>query len=393
MPYSKSASFKMRFFPLLLLVIMGTFFLEGCRFLNISDDVGPELSGLPVPIEGISFSRDRFKAIEIEYDTTIYSAEDIISLRYYFASRVVYFLQAPGQFVNAGDFGMAFAARNALGPPVGGGTYAANNSSLVSLGMGGGEIILEFDEPIKNRDDPEHPGGYDFIVFGNAFWSQGQPDEHWQEPGVVWVGVDEQGTGNFLEANWYVILGSAMQETHVMHEQIYDAYNSEFKPYNKGWYPDREIYEDYPEQMILNFFKLDQKYGGNSPHEIWGYCDVTPTLILGDMSGAGQRLKYGSIPNSLNEPEDNIDMKPWDFYTIPNDHDISQGNLGVDPGSGGGDAIDIDWARDPDELGTPIHLEEITWVRIVNGMVKQDGTFGEISTEVDAVARVKGTDE
>ncbi len=392
---NNSNNYKIKVIPLLLAGIVLIFFHTGCRFLGLSDETGPDLASLPPVIEGISFYPNLFEPIEIEYDISEYTGEEINELRYYFASKIVYFLQAPGQFANNGEFGMAFSARKALGPPIGGGTYAPYNGSIVSLGMGGGEIVLEFEEPIINEDDTVNYKGYDFIVFGNAFWSNGNPDSHWQEPGIVWVGVpgkDDEGHEindfNSEKTKWYIIPGSLASKIK-KHEETYHAHDDEFKPSQKSWYPKPDIYEDYPDHMTREFFLIPSKYGGNDSHEIYGYCDVTPTLLLGDMSGAGNRKKGGSNTNDLNDAEDDADMKPWDFYTIPNNNDVTPGNLGVDPGSGGGDAIDIDWARDPKDLNTPVNIREIRWIKIVCGCVKQEGACGEVSTEVDAVARVR----
>ncbi len=384
--------------PIVMAII---FFSGGCRFLEMTDDLGPEILGDPIPLEGISYFPWSFRTLEVQYDESL-PKEKIDDLRYYFATRVVYFLQAPGKFANSPDYGMAFAALKALGPPQGGGALSPGNSSIVSLGMGGGEIILEFDEPIENEDATVNYKGYDFIVFGNANWPNGKPEEHSQEPGVIWVGVDEKKTGNFLDAKWFVIPGS---EIHSGDKQVVQSYSQiayGVLPENKDWYPNPDIYNDYPPEMPelpqkptakwrpFRFFKLDDSICGYVGEEIRGYCDVTPTLRLGDMSGAGKRIISGSTTDSLDDSEDVIDIDPCDFYTIPNNSENwnNSSKLGIDKGSGGGDAIDIDWARDPKNLNTPIDIKEIRWVKIVSGSVKTSKK-GDISTEVDAVARVR----
>ncbi len=359
----------------------------------MTDELGPDILGDPIPLKGISYYPWNFDAIiEVKYDEDLYSQEDIDNLRYYFASRVVYFLQAPGKFANSPDYGMGFAAGNALGPPMGGGALSPGNSSIVTLGLGGGEIILEFDEPIQNKNDTVNYKGYDFIVFGNAYWTFANPGSHFQEPGVIWVGVDDLGTGNFLDAKWYVIPGSEITQGDQKIAKIYNSLDVNLPPVEKEWYPDINIYKDYPgEEMILEFFSLNDFVCGASGEEIRGYCDVTPTLRLGDMSGAGERLVSGSGTDSLDDPEDVIKIDPCDFYTIPNNSEnwtvVAQ--LGIDPGSGGGDAIDIDWARDPEHLNIPTDIDEIRWVRIVSASTKVGLYTGDISTEVDAVARVR----
>jgi len=82
-----------------------------------------------------------------------------------FATEVIEFSPAPGQHANHAMFN---DPARALGAPVGGGTVAANHSSVVSLGGFGGTIVLSFDHTVM--DEAANPLGLDAIVFGNAFW-------------------------------------------------------------------------------------------------------------------------------------------------------------------------------------------------------------------------------
>src|SRR5262249_25097341 len=50
-----------------------------------------------------------------------------------------------------------------------------------------------FDRPILN--DPRHPGGYDFIVYGNSFYVGGDVHVSYQGPGYVEVGLDLNDNG------------------------------------------------------------------------------------------------------------------------------------------------------------------------------------------------------
>ncbi|UCF34222.1 MAG: hypothetical protein JSV78_02745, partial [Phycisphaerales bacterium] len=104
---------------------------------------------------------------------------------------------------------------------------------------------------------------------------------------------------------------------------------------------------------------------------IHGYVDYMPVLKLGDIDADSQ----------AEEP----DMPPEHFYVLPDD----PFTVGVSPGSGGGDAFDIAWAVDP-ETGAPAELEGIDFVRITTAVDYVAGPFGEISTEIDAVADVAG---
>ena len=96
------------------------------------------------------------------------------------------YLPAPAQFVNegvtTGGWGDAYDSNGAV---------KANSTTGVSLGFFGGYAVYEFENPIA--DDPTHPYGADFIVYGNAFWGN-------SEAGCIQVSKD--GT------TWYDIAGS-----------------------------------------------------------------------------------------------------------------------------------------------------------------------------------------
>src|SRR5262249_52014978 len=85
-----------------------------------------------------------------------------------------------GQFgasVIAYDHGTGFAsnftnANAALGAPTSGGAVTPfappfSASQIVSIGAGG-SLTLQLGTPIK--DDPSHPFGVDFLLFGNSFF-------------------------------------------------------------------------------------------------------------------------------------------------------------------------------------------------------------------------------
>jgi hypothetical protein len=126
----------------------------------------------------------------------------------------------------------------ALGEPAPlGSPSVPDNTSIVSLGGYGGYIILGFEMPVP--DNPGNPGGWDFIVFGNAFYIGGNPMLHAQEPGYVEVGVDVNRNG-LADDPFYLISGIPPPP-----------------------------------------FPVAQDYGGyvdHSGHFTQSYADVTPTL-------------------------------------------------------------------------------------------------------------------
>jgi hypothetical protein len=95
-----------------------------------------------------------------------------------FATGVVSF--TPG---DCAGFGLARMPRVVLGPPVGAGD-GQGGLDVVSLGNGG-SIVLSFD-PNAIVDGP----GVDFIVFENAFFAGGNPDNPTAEVGEVSVSDD-----------------------------------------------------------------------------------------------------------------------------------------------------------------------------------------------------------
>ena len=102
------------------------------------------------------------------------------------------YLPAPAQFVNegvtTGGWGDAYDST--------GTTLKGTSATGVSLGFFGGYAVYEFENPIA--DDPTHPYGADFIVYGNAFWNN-------SEAGCIQV---SQGPGDDGNWEWYDIAGS-----------------------------------------------------------------------------------------------------------------------------------------------------------------------------------------
>jgi hypothetical protein len=95
-----------------------------------------------------------------------------------FITKVVSF--TPGQ---CAGFGAAKMPDVVFGPPVGAGDLEGG-LDVVSLGIGG-EIVVSF-EPNAIVDGP----GVDFIVFENAFYAAGNPDNVSADPGEVSVSDD-----------------------------------------------------------------------------------------------------------------------------------------------------------------------------------------------------------
>lgn len=89
----------------------------------------------------------------------------------------------------------AFSTRPeaALGPPSPAATPAVpDNSGVVSFGWGG-SLTLAFDRSILN--DPRHPGGFDFSIYGNSLYVGGDVSQVNAEPAYVEVAQDRNENG------------------------------------------------------------------------------------------------------------------------------------------------------------------------------------------------------
>jgi hypothetical protein len=104
----------------------------------------------------------------------------------------------PGADAEFTDSSAAIGAPSTMATP-----FVPDNEVIVSLGQTG-YIVLGFDHPIVHYD--LNPGGYDFIVFGNAFYV-GSIFYHFQEPGIVEVGVNT-GSGYNEATPFYKLQGS-----------------------------------------------------------------------------------------------------------------------------------------------------------------------------------------
>ena len=306
------------------------------------------------------------------------------------------YLPAPAQFVNegvtTGGWGDAYDSN---------GTVKATSSTGVSLGFFGGYAVYEFENPIA--DDPTHPYGADFIVYGNAFWNN-------SEAGCIQVSKDG--------ATWYDIAGSmyytkstkgatiTYTNPNATEDAAITAPGSNLGTlapvsytlngaagtvttntfHNHSWFPLNANYfvtygsraamakvDELPfisrmlasngvtDKLTFTGTLLTNYPGTNKTAEIgFGYCDVHPNKTLG-----------GTIA-----------YNPYQTFTS-SDYDTKVA------GTSGGDPIDIAWAVKSN--GTPANLDSIRYVRIYTGMAQMNGIFGEISTEVCGVAACNAT--
>lgn len=315
------------------------------------------------------------------------------------------YLPAPAQFVNegvtTGGWGDAYDSN---------GTVKATSSTGVSLGFFGGYAVYEFENPIA--DDPTHPYGADFIVYGNAFWNN-------SEAGCIQVSKD--GT------TWYDIAGSMYYTkstkgatiTYTNPNATEDAgitipasnkgtladvpytltvngttttgtvtkntfHNHSWFPLNVNYFVDYVTTETTRKQMakVDEFSFVSRTLASNG---VTDKLTFTGTLLT-DYPGTGKtdQIGFGYCDVHPNKTlGGTIAYNPYQTFTSSSDYDAKVA------GTSGGDPIDIAWAVKSN--GTPANLDSIRYVRIYTGMAQMNGIFGEISTEVCGVAACTGS--
>lgn len=316
------------------------------------------------------------------------------------------YLPAPAQFVNegvtTGGWGDAYDST--------GTTLKGTSATGVSLGFFGGYAVYEFENPIA--DDPTHPYGADFIVYGNAFWNN-------SEAGCIQVSQGPDDNGNW---EWYDIAGSMYYTkstpnasikftnpnpnedkgittagaTSTLADVSYDlTVNGTTTPgtvtkntfHNHSWFP-----------LNANYFTASGSRAAMAKLDEFSFVSrtlasngVTNTLtftgtLLTDYPGTGKtdQIGFGYCDVHPNKTlGGTIAYNPYQTFTSSSDYDAKVA------GTSGGDPIDIAWAVKSN--GTPANLDSIRYVRIYTGMAQMNGIFGEISTEVCGVAACTGT--
>lgn len=291
-----------------------------------------------------------------------------------FAVEVVYYDPAPGQFVNS--VGLGDPSR-ALGAPDGHGLFTGNGNSVVTLGGFGGSLILRFDHVVE--DHPLNPLGLDAIVFGNAFWVGGDPRARWAECATIEIALDADGSGAIDgKERWFLIPGSHLPTAAMMPATVTwddDIMDTTYPPALTAWIPPGRsgVWTTVAFALPHAVFSVPVLFNDSTTPDresVFGYADASPTLLLGDLDG--------------DDMVDDPSLSPEDFYTVPDD----PFTVGVDAGSGGGDAFDIAWAIDP-QTGAPAGLTGFNMIRLINPVHAVLGPIGEKSPEIDAVADVR----
>lgn len=253
--------------------------------------------------------------------------------------KVYSFSPAPGQFVNvlpqyaAGDDSEAMRqkAEEAI---------AENNQGMISLGGWGGYVVFGFDHIVPNV-----AGEYDFVVYGNAFYSDAEHPEKGgsAEPGIVCVSYDANGNGE-PDDPWYELAGS--------------AYTHSVKNY--------QITYSRPAVDTLDIPWTDNQCGSGAIAHNKYHAQAYYPQWLGQqtMTYSGTRL-----PDNARNDEGVFVLSNFEYGYAdnhPNNVEAAQ--------------LKIDWALKDD--GTPANLTGIHFVKVYTGVNQQCGSIGETSTEV-----------
>jgi len=273
-----------------------------------------------------------------------------------FATRLIEYLPAPGQYTNAEFIGTPAAANSIVGV----------NKGLVSLGAFGGSVTYYFNQGIKN--DPLNPYGVDFTVYGNS-------TPTWSEPGIIQVMKDENKNG-IPDETWYEIAGSDhfWNSTLKSYEVTYQ--NSGLtKASNIHWTDNQGQSGIIPE----NSFHSQPYY----PNAVL-FPGVNPTLytLKGTRIESFIDLSNPGVVNSYLRKFGYADNNPVLSFT----EKLPDNPYTPEIEGSGGDAIDIGWAIDKDFK--PVKLDEINFIRIYTGMNALAGWLGEISTEITGIRDV-----
>lgn len=351
---------------------------SGLGFWNYNFDAGNTADALTGAIY------PRLPYIRVKAVDTEGLESKVTEINAVFANDAVSYVPSWGQFVNDPAFNNA---ADMLGAPSGGGTFSAAVSGTCTLGAFGGSAVLRFRAGVPNKC-PESPAcagdsdqcardALDFTVYGNAIYSGSSPRSHWSEPAYIMVMKDENGNGLPDDA-WYLVPGDHLpgyQEGG--EESTIHRTDAGYAPSNKAQYPVAAYFPTYPDSTTFTAFRFDAELestftvpSGEYLEIAVGYADHSPTLVRGDLNS----------DNDASDPGECSNVSAAAFYAAPDNPFL----VGVSPGSGGGDAIDISWAVDP-ETGNPADLDEIHFVKIVNGLSAADGVLGELSAEIDGV--------
>lgn len=255
------------------------------------------------------------------------------------AVTVIDYSPAPGQFINEipeweeGDNAADMCHKA---------TEMLNEGSIISLGAFGGSVTVRLSRPITRI-----AGKPEFQVSGNAIPTS-------SEPGIVYVSPDN--------AEWYMLKG----------EMGFDAGNMATITYSR---PE-------PDATDATYIPWSVTYTGGSNPEAKGYIYRVPTYHTQDYFPAWTDAPTLTMTTLRLPDNSSFDAATGQYSLAP-----YKGYADSYPNSSADSYLDLDNAVDTD--GMPVKdMRPINYVRIVTGILQNNGHLGECSTEVSGIARI-----
>jgi len=294
-----------------------------------------------------------------------------------YIARVFDYLPAPGQYVNElPKYSEGDTRDDMIGKAS---EYLVGEDALIiTLGGWGGYVTFGFDHTIVNVE-----GKRDFRVLGNAFAtaSSSSPGES-SEPGIVMVAYDKNKNGKPDADEWYEINGSgnfsAKNET--WYQMAVNNNNDvrTFRDYEMTYFrPSTEVQDETGTVDNPNSFTTISKYirwtdnkgqEGYKIKNVYHAQSYYPAWVTDDA------LTYSGIRLADNSIDEGGIGNHYMLYAYRYGYADNYSN--TDDHSG----IDIDWAIDKN--GNRVVLPGIDFVKVYNGINKENGWQGETSTEV-----------
>ncbi len=280
-----------------------------------------------------------------------------------YIAHVYDYLPAPGQFVNVFPAYQPGYTQADINAQLETSLCGKANGTAVSLGSYGGYIVFGFDHPVINKH------GYDVKIYGNAIQSETVPGTPGGscEPGIIMVGVDEDGDGVPSEGDkWYEIKGLNYDNCQHGFEVTY------YKPdENKPRVP-HASWRFITDVEYVYWTSNDQVADSTSGY-VWrnSFHNSNPYWPLW-IEDTVLTFRGSKLPNS------SIDMSGgngnnW-FQPFFGEGYVDNLPNAQEPG------FKIDWAIDED--GNPVELDHIDFIKVYCGQFDYCGWLGEVSTEV-----------
>lgn len=287
------------------------------------------------------------------------------------------FLPAPGQFTNenmtSGGWGTIYNSAGTL-------KNMLNNTVTtgISLGYFGGYVVFDMGVDGSGqgnvKNNPSHPGGYDFKVVGNAFSGN-------SEPGGIQVSKDA--------ITWYDIAGSFHYD-----DATKWNYSATYVDPVNGGSTGNTAADRQPIPYYINGNTSTTGTVAINTFHAHNWYPLAANYITGlDKATGSGRLPFAEYlynQNALGYTNTRTLTLSGVLLGGITSNSTATGAFGYADVTSGGDNIDLDWAVDR-TTGLPVNLDWIRYVRVYNAVAKDLPPFGEISPEVTGIYTITDT--